>query len=216
LGIDYCCGGKKTLEAACAVKSLDLPVVVRELEAVDAAGANTETDWTQAPLSQLADHIVATHHDYLRRELPRLEFLTDKVARAHGERHPELHQVRDIFAEFKAELDSHMVKEEHILFPMCRKLDTATEMPSFHCGSIANPIRVMESEHDSAGDALAALRELTHDFTPPADACNTYRVMLDSLRMLEADMHQHVHKENNILFPRAVATEAELKDASSP
>lgn len=212
-GIDYCCGGRKKLEDVCRQKSLNLNGVVHELEDVAVERPlNGEPDLLTMPLADLADRIVFTHHAYLKEELPRLSWLIEKVANAHGQHHPSLCEVRVIFEEFRAEIETHMFKEEKILFPMCRMLDDVTAPPAFHCGSIKNPIWVMEQEHQSAGDALQKLRELTHGFNPPVDACNTYRVMLHSLEKLEADMHQHVHKENNILFPRAVAAEAQFAD----
>lgn len=125
----------------------------------------------------------------------------------HGERDPRLRDIRRVFVTFAAELGSHMMKEEQVLFPVVRKLESEDGMPGFHCGSISHPIRQMEAEHDNAGDALRAFRELSDRFTPPDWACNTYRAMLDALRELEADMHQHVHKENNVLFPRAIEME---------
>lgn len=210
LGIDYCCGGKKPLELACAEKGLSIDGVLEKLRVAEEPAA-AERDWSQATLSELADHIEATHHAYLRTELPRLDYLTQRVLNAHGSRHPELAALRDVFLAFQDELASHMMKEEHILFPLCRQLEAADGPTSFHCGSVANPIRVMVAEHDNAGAALARMRQLTGDYTAPEGACNTYRAMLASLEQLEADMHQHVHKENNILFPRAVEREAALR-----
>src|SRR5262249_36156390 len=149
----------------------------------------------------LVDHIVTSHHGYLREALPRLDMLIEKVVGAHAGQHPELLQLRGVFRSFQRELETHMFKEEHILFPMCRELERAGAHPRFHCGSSQNPVRVMTMEHDDAGNALAAMRQLTHDFTAPEDACITYRAMLDGLAELEQDMHRHVHLENNILFP---------------
>jgi regulator of cell morphogenesis and NO signaling len=209
-GIDYCCGGKKPLAQACGEKGLDPQTVLNELSVADQQKNGSEKDWSSATLTELADAIEATHHAYLKQELPRLDFITEKVARAHGANHPEMLRVREIFIDFKAELDSHMFKEEQILFPLCRRMEAATEAFASHCGSIANPIRVMLAEHEDAGNALEQFRKLTHDYTPPLDACNTFRALLDSLRQIEADMHQHVHKENNILFPRAIELEAKL------
>lgn len=216
LGVDYCCGGKRPLGEVCTEKGLNQEEVARALAESDAIPDDANgVNWNAMPLDELVDHIIATHHAYLKMELPRLSFLTNKVADAHGRRHPEMLQVRDIFEGFQAELESHMVKEEAILFPMCKLLETATVAPRFHCGdSIQHPIQVMEREHQDAGDDLAEMRALTHDFTPPADACNTFRVLLDSLAELEDDMHWHVHKENNILFPRAAAVEAKLPRAA--
>jgi regulator of cell morphogenesis and NO signaling len=214
-GLDYCCGGKKPLAEACAERGLEPETVLRELAAEDARPtAGVGTDWTTAPLSALCDHIIATHHDYLREALPRLTLLTDKVANAHGDKRPELRDVATLFATFRRELENHMRKEEVILFPLIKTLETVEMLPAFHCGSVANPIQVMELEHDDAGAALERLRALTNGFTPPPGACNTYRAMLDALAELEADMHQHVHKENNILFPRAAQREAELAPTS--
>jgi regulator of cell morphogenesis and NO signaling len=207
-GIDYCCGGKTPLDEACAGKSLDVEAVVRELDAPDEAPAMDQTDWTRAPLGELIDHIVATHHAYLQQQLPRLAAMANKVVDVHGERHPELNEVRAVFEELAAELESHLGKEEQILFPMIKELEASATAPCFHCGSVNNPIRVMEHEHDRAGDALARIRELTRDYSPPSDACNTYRTLLTELAALETDLHQHIHKENNILFPRAAAMEA--------
>jgi regulator of cell morphogenesis and NO signaling len=208
LGIDYCCGGKKPLRNAIEERGLDAGTVVAELEQEQAgAAAQAERNWATASLTDLADHIEATHHAYLKGELPRLAQLTHKVASRHGDRRPELVEIYNVFAALKAEMESHMMKEERILFPLCRRLDTAETLPASHCGSVANPIEVMVREHEDAGDALARIRELSSNYTPPADACNTYRATFDSLRQLEADMHQHVHKENNILFPKAIRAE---------
>ncbi|MBI4578795.1 MAG: iron-sulfur cluster repair di-iron protein [Planctomycetes bacterium] len=210
LGIDYCCGGKQPLEDACRDKGLAAEQVVRALLAVDEPTGTADRDWSAALLSELCDHIEATHHEYLRRELPRLASLTEKVAKVHGPNHGEMIELHAVVAGLKAELGDHMMKEEQILFPMIRELEHAVSFPSFHCGSIGNPIRVMEFEHDSAGGALARMRELTHDHSCPDDACNTWRAMVDGLRQLETDLHQHIHKENNILFPRALRREREL------
>ncbi|QDV86197.1 hemerythrin domain-containing protein [Stieleria magnilauensis] len=158
-------------------------------------------------LTELADHIETTHHAYLREELPRLDFMTEKVARVHGDKEPRLLKTREAVVALKAELEPHMMKEEKILFPMVRQLEAATERPESHCGSVGNPIRQMEHEHDQAGNALAILNDSTDGYTPPEWACNTYRAMLDSLAQLERDMHQHIHKENNVLFPKAIQLE---------
>lgn len=209
-GIDYCCGGKRPLQEVCGEKHLSVDDVVRALLHCDAETPADGTDWTAAPLGELADHIVATHHEYLREALPRLTALTEKVARAHGERRAELVEVARIFAALREELEAHTWKEEQILFPLVKRLEEAATPVQSHCGSVNNPIRVMEMEHDSAGQALERLRALTAGYVAPADACNTYRAMLAALEELEADLHRHIHKENSILFPRAAAREAEL------
>ncbi|MCH8801431.1 MAG: iron-sulfur cluster repair di-iron protein [Chloroflexi bacterium] len=207
-GIDYCCGGKIPLAEACATRGTDLDAV---LEALHKCEANTSTgsekDWSQESMTSLVDHIIATHHAYLREEFPRLTRMTERVVQVHGERHSELPEVRDVFAALRDELELHMQKEEQVLFPMIKQLDSGAAGAVGHCGTIENPIRMMEEEHDNAADALGTLRELTGDFAVPTDACNTYSVMLDGLAKLEADLHQHIHKENNILFPKALAAE---------
>ena len=208
LKIDYCCGGKLPLADACAQKGLDPNSVIQRIQESDAQQAGGKTvDADAMSLTALADHIEETHHAYLKDELPRLDAMTEKVARVHGDKEPRLATVRRAFVALKNELEPHMMKEERILFPMVRQLEASAERSEFHCGSIANPIRQMEHEHDQAGNALAILREATDDFVPPAWACNTYRAMLDALEHLESDMHQHVHKENNVLFPKALKLE---------
>ncbi len=210
-GIDYCCGGKIPLDEACAKRGVDIDAVLLALhESQTNESSESQKDWSQESMTSLVDHIIATHHNYLREEFPRLTKMTQRVAQVHGERHTELPKVRDAFAALRDELDQHMQKEEMILFPMIKQLDTGESSAASHCGSIENPIRMMEHEHDNAGDGLSTLRELTDGFAPPTDACNTYRVMLDSLATLEADLHQHIHKENNILFPRAIAAEKSM------
>ena len=208
--IDYCCGGKKPLSLACREKGLDVRHVVAALEASrKEAGAQPDaTDWTQASLTDLCDHIQSTHHAYLKTEMPRLIEMGRKVTRAHG---PHFAYVADIAATFEAcaaELETHMRKEEMILFPMIRQLDQHAGSGGFHCGSIANPIRVMEMEHDSAGNALATIRQLSGGYTLPPEACHTWHAYYDALQRFEQDLHQHVHKENNILFPRAIQRES--------
>ncbi|MFA9478741.1 iron-sulfur cluster repair di-iron protein [Phycisphaerales bacterium AB-hyl4] len=204
LGIDYCCGGKQPLADACQKHGLDANTVAKLLSATEQqVGRETSRDWTQAPLTELADHIEQTHHAYLRRELPRLTAMVDKVANVHGQSYGWLISLRNVFNGFVPELNAHMLKEERVLFPMIRQLEAGEADAANHCGGLSNPIRMMEHEHDQAGDALAKMRELTADFTPPEGACNTFRAMLDGLAELEHDMHLHVHKENSILFPRA-------------
>ncbi|WP_153557665.1 iron-sulfur cluster repair di-iron protein [Roseimaritima sediminicola] len=208
LSIDYCCGGKLPLARVCEKRGIDADNVLQQIEACDAAAASdTLVDVDAMTLTELADHIETTHHAYLREELPRLDFLTEKVSRVHGDKDARLHQMRQAFVALRAELEPHMLKEERVLFPMVRQLEASAERPESHCGSIANPIRQMEHEHDQSGDALAILSESTDGYTPPEWACNTYRAMLDSLARLEADMHQHIHKENNVLFVKAIELE---------
>ncbi|MFQ5790463.1 MAG: iron-sulfur cluster repair di-iron protein [Acidobacteriota bacterium] len=209
-GIDYCCGGKKTLQEACREKRLDPQGFLGRLEGAQSLGdEEVVVDAAAMPLAELADHIEQTHHAYLRSELPRLNAMTEKVASVHGDKEPRLGELRNAFLALAQELSSHMMKEEQILFPMVRQLDASEAAPMFHCGSLANPIRQMEMEHDHAGSALERQRELTDGYQPPEWACNTYRAMLDALAHLERDLHQHIHKENNVLFPRALEMERE-------
>jgi regulator of cell morphogenesis and NO signaling len=205
------------LRDACARLHLDPSTVLHELESSDsAASGKAEIDWSTAPIRELVEHIVTVHHGYLRESLPRLAYLIAKVARVHGETHRELAELRLVYEAFQSELEQHMEKEECVLFPLCHDLESTRVRPEFHCGSVNRPIMVMMMEHEDAGDALARMRALTNDFTPPLDACNTYRAMLEGLAALEQDMHQHVHKENNIVFPRASAAEAALGTAGWP
>jgi regulator of cell morphogenesis and NO signaling len=210
LGIDYCCGGKLPLQAACWEKGLDPDAVLREIEAKAGDPGRGEKNWSEAPLSELIGHIVGAHHAFLRERLPILDDLSRKVLSAHGERHPELAEVRQVFLGLQAEIVPHLRKEEEVLFPMVRELESASSLPEFHCGTVANPIRVMEAEHDSAGQALARLRELTGGHAPPADGCASYRRLLEGLAELEEDLHRHIHEENSILFPRAARLEESL------
>ena len=212
LHIDYCCGGKRTLEEACTKRGLDLKTVIAELEAFDAE-AEAQGDAVRPAnltMTELADDIERTHHAYLREELPRLGGLVKKVSAVHGQAHPWLSRLTSVYAELVAELEPHMLKEEQILFPLIRELDQATTAPSFHCGSVGNPIRMMEMEHQNAGAALDRIREMTTDYEIPEGACNSFRAMLSGLEHLEADLHLHIHKENEILFPKASEMEAKL------
>ena len=218
LKIDYCCGGKLPLADACAKVGVDLDDVLQQIQQADATADPSGADLIDADtmtLTDLADHIEQTHHAYLRDELPRLDFMTDKVFKVHGEHEPRLGDVRRAFVALRDELTAHMMKEEQIFFPMIRQLDARVGPTPFHCGSVANPIGQMELEHERAGDALAIMRRETDDYQPPDWACNTYRAMLDSLARLERDMHQHVHKENNILFPKAIERESRLAAGAS-
>jgi regulator of cell morphogenesis and NO signaling len=202
LGIDYCCGGDHALATACRKQDLDPETVAQMLDAATDASALTDTrDWTDAPLADLIDHIVDTHHDYLRRELPRLERLLTRVTEAHGAEVSWLNPTLEVFQTLKLDLETHMVSEEERVFPSIRSLaatDATADDPLDEDG-----IEKMIREHDDTGTALERLRELTNGFTPPENACPKFRAAMDGLHELEKDIHQHVHKENNVLFPRA-------------
>lgn len=205
LGIDYCCGGKITLAAACARQKLDPLAVVLSLEA-EVANAGTDPSGVNAAgmtLTELADHIESTHHEYVKAELPRLDEMAERVAGKHAWRDDRLPEVRALVRALLEEMSSHMQKEEGILFPLVRQIEAGGQK-QFHGGGLANPIQQMEDEHESAGRAVARLRELTDGFIPNAEACNTHRALLAGLEEFEQDLHTHVHKENSILFPRAL------------
>lgn len=207
LGLDYCCGGKQTLTAACGKKQLDPLTVAVMLEAAAEATRSgpAEVDAASLTLTELADHIEQTHHTYLKAELPRLAEMSERVASKHGWRDARLAEVHECVAALTGEMLSHMHKEEAVLFPIIRQIDAGAASGGFHCGSIANPIRQMEAEHESAGGLTARLRELTDGFAPTPESCNTHRALLAGLAEFESDLHRHVHNENNILFPGALA-----------
>ena len=195
-GIDYCCGGGRPLQEVCQEKGLS-PEALRA-EAVPPA--TPETDWMQATLPDLIQHILDRHHVYLRQALPQLDRKLARVLEAHGQADgPLLGELSRIFSGLRDELMAHMGKEEQVLFPMIRHLSAGVPAPM----PLDGPIGMMEYEHESAGRALAAMRRLTHDYSVPEHACGTYRALFFELGELEADLHQHIHLENNILFPRA-------------
>ncbi len=206
LGIDYCCGGQRQFAEACADAGVAPTDVEAELAAIGTAAPAVAYD----DVGGLIGHIVSSHHRYLRRELPRLADLMAKVQQAHGTAHPEVHRVAATLSELTAELLPHLVKEEKVLFPLAIELLGAIAPTSFHCGSVLNPIRVMSHEHDRTGELLAALRHQTNGFLAAPDACPTWLALYQGLDVLEADVHAHVHLENNVLFPRIAALEADL------
>jgi regulator of cell morphogenesis and NO signaling len=206
-GLDYCCGGGTTLSAACVTAGVDEADVRRELADLE---PDTSPEWASMGAGDLVDHIVATHHAYLHRELPRLAALAAKVAAVHGERHPELLEVRRTYDELHADLSPHLFKEERVLFPAVHELEHAATMPWFPFGTTAGPISMMLMEHDRAGELLERLRELTGGYEAPADGCASYHALYAGLAEIEADTHLHVHKENNVLFPMVRRMEESL------
>jgi len=211
-GLDYCCGGGQTLADACARKGIDSPLTAMELAVV--VSDEVATDWSTMEALELVDHLESTHHRYLWEELPRLSALVAKIVSAHGERHPELHAIAACYEKVRADLEPHLTKEERVLFPMIRELAVAQSAPSFHCGTLHNPISMMLREHDAVGELLAQLRQLTDGYQVPADGCPSYEACFAGLMELEADTHLHIHKENNLLFPMVVRMESELFAAS--
>ncbi len=203
LGVDYCCGGKKPLSEVCSTKDLDAPTVLAMLKAIDTAPDPTLVDADAMSVDALCAHITQVHHDYLRQELPRLLFMTRKVAAVHGADEPRLIEVRDVFATFANELAEHVLDEEQTVFP--RIIELVRAGSGEERAALRASIDELQHEHESAGTALLRFRALTDGYTPPEWACNTFRAMYDGLARLERDMHQHVHKENNVLFARALA-----------
>ncbi|OFV97046.1 MAG: iron-sulfur cluster repair di-iron protein [Acidobacteria bacterium RIFCSPLOWO2_02_FULL_61_28] len=214
-GIDYCCGGSKPLGAACQEKGVPLDQFLADVEtAKQSAGASRARDWNAVSASELIAHILEKHHAYLRNEFPRLTQLLEKVVTAHGATHGEsLLPLRDVYAGLRGELEQHMWKEENILFPLIQQIERAKVTGGagqFRGMPVNNPIRVMELEHESAGNALREMRRLTEGYTVPAGGCATYRALFEGFQTLEADLHEHIHLENNNLFPKAVALEESL------
>jgi regulator of cell morphogenesis and NO signaling len=208
-GIDFCCGGRQTLGEACRRAAADPQAVVRDLDALPADEAPDE-DASAWPLDRLIDHIVSVHHTYVREAMPRLDGWIAKLATVHGTRHPELRSVAGAFRRLRAELEQHMMKEEQILFPYVRELTRLSGLVSPRMspfGTVENPIRMMEREHRDAGDELSSIREMTCGFRAPSDGCTTYNVCMAELAAFERDLHRHIHLENNVLFPRAIALE---------
>ena len=210
-GLDYCCGGKQPFEEACLAKGLSPDGILHEIEQATPAGA-AYRDWQTAPLDEVVEHIIETHHAYLKLDLPVLQARIDKIAGVHGAKDPErLPRLQAVFTALRTELEAHLQKEEVILFPILRQYGRAEArnqpVPPVPFGSVANPIGVMEREHSGAGDALEEIRSLTDNFNPPSWACTTVRATYAGLQALEADLHVHIHLENNILFPRAIALE---------
>lgn len=205
-GIDFCCGGRRAVADACRDAGVDAAAVAHALETLhDVDAGDGVSEW---PVARLVDHIVRTHHDYVRAALPRIAGYLAKLTQVHGARHPELAQVAGEFEAMGRDLLQHMRKEEHVLFPYIRELDGPSRPGPSPFGSVENPIRMMEREHLEAGAQLREIRRLTSDYTPPPDGCTTYRVCFEELAHFERDLHRHVHLENNILFPRAVQLEA--------
>ncbi len=213
LGIDYCCGGNQSLGDACRASNLSVDQVIDSLEMAEEAAHATQKDraWQIEPLADLIAHIKNTHHQYMREEMARLVPLLEKVCAVHGKNHPELQQVQSSFQSLVQELTTHMMKEERVLFPYIVRMEEAVIQkepvlpPPF--GSLQNPVSMMEHEHDSAGHALRAMREASCGYTAPGEACISYQTLYKALANIETDLHLHIHLENNILFPRAIAME---------
>lgn len=204
--IEYCCGGKLSLKEVCEKKKIDLQELIAELQQVDTAekGIAEAFNLEKSSLSELVDHIVSTHHRYLVKELPIIKKLLMKVIARHGDDHVEFKSLHEPFETFTIDILEHMSKEENVLFPWIRRIDSETNCSESTCGDIKNPIAVLMHEHDISGEFLEKFRNLTNDYTPFEGACPTVRVLLQKLHDLERDTHKHVHMENHVLFPGVI------------
>lgn len=209
VGLDYCCKGHQALGLACEEKGIEVGAILQALAAQDAASHAEEDQSWRDSVAAAVEHIVSTHHVYMRECMPRLDFLTQKVANVHGQEDPRLLELRRIYLQFQEETYAHLEKEERVLFPMCLALAegrTGAAMGGCHM-SVQMPVNAMMHEHENHGANLETFRRLTDDFVPPAGACNSWRAMLDGLHEMEQDLHRHIHKENSWLFPTAIELE---------
>ena len=205
LSIDYCCGGKKSLEETCQKKELSLDETKSKIEAFLSKEPNAEKALSmEDSYSTIIEHLLKVYHEPTKDLLHKVLEQSEKVARVHGEKNEKLRPLYEKVTALVNDLLPHMEKEENVLFPYLLQLDTATSAPPMHCGTVANPISVMEREHDETGVLLKEINELTDNFTPPDWACNTYRVLFDRLKTLEKETHKHIHLENCLLFPKTL------------
>jgi regulator of cell morphogenesis and NO signaling len=221
LGIDYCCGGGQTLEQACQAANVSINQVADSLAAASQVAGDTAParNWQAEPLSELLAHIQSVHHVYTREEIARLGPLFDKVCSVHGGNHPELPRLREIFSGLAEELTTHLMKEEIVLFPYILRMEEAVVEkepalpPPF--GSVRNPVATLMNEHDGAGSALRNMRQISNGYAAPPDACVSFQTLYRALAAFEADLHQHIHLENNVLFPRAIEMERGTRGAGT-
>jgi regulator of cell morphogenesis and NO signaling len=214
--LDFCCNGDRMIDEACTARGVDPSLVKDRLRELSTEERNSDVvDFDTWPLHRLIDHIVNRHHKYVEELTPRIKAYLDRISKVHGSRHPELYDVREIFAEVGGELAVHMKKEELMLFPFIKKLERAKEnnepasSPLF--SSILSPVAMMKADNAEEGEKLARIAALTNNYTPPPDACGTYEVTFDLLKEFEKDLHRHIHLENNILFPKSIAAEESLR-----
>jgi len=216
--IDFCCRGGRTIEEACEKKKESEKELIEELAALP-LGKEEMVDVSGWPLDLLANYIVKIHHEYVREKTPILLQFLDKICKVHGERHPELFEIKDLFTESAHDLAEHFQKEERVLFPFIEKLVKASQtgepLEATHFGTIENPIEMMKHDHTVEGDRFAKIAELTQGYNPPADACNTYQVTFSMLEEFENDLHRHIHLENNVLFPKAIELEKKLRERNA-
>ena len=212
-GIDFCCGGGITIEKACSKNNVDYSSLEDELKNID-FNASRATDYDAWELDFLVDHIINVHHSYVLESIPLILQYANKVAKVHGHHYSEVIEINNLFTEVAQELSLHLEKEEVVLFPYVKELVKAkrenVKPLASHFGAVNNPIRVMENEHESAGDIFKVISKLSNNFTPPEEACNTFKALYSKLEEFEQDLHQHIHLENNILFPKSIILEKEL------
>jgi len=213
-GIDFCCNGNRTIEVACKEQNMPTDRLLGNLQMALGSTARKDdaiSDYKSWPLDLLADFIEKKHHRYVTEQIPVIEAFLEKIIRVHGHKHPELTEIKELFDASAAELTAHMKKEELMLFPFIRKMAQAKQAGSSGVtapfGTIKNPIRMMMHEHDGEGERFRRIKELSDQYTSPADGCNTYRAAYAALKAFEDDLHLHIHLENNILFPKSIELE---------
>ena len=213
-GLDFCCNGNVNFSEACLKKGVEDSAVTTELKNIFSAGNQSRESFDKWDLDILADYIVLHHHSYVQEKIPVITEFGQRVLNAHSSNHPEVIPICRLFEQVKNELEGHMFKEEKILFPRIKQMAEAKRnnvtLPAAHFGTIANPIRMMEAEHISAGDALHEIQRLSNNHLPPEDACNTFKAFYFELQAFENDLHKHIHLENNILFPKSIKLEAAI------
>ena len=214
-GIDFCCKGNRSIAEACEPKGIDPANIYNELENFRNVHSDN-TDFNSWPLDLLADYVERMHHRYVEEKTPILIQFLQKIAKVHGERHPELHEVYELFMESAQDLGAHMKKEELILFPFIKKMIQVQRdgipLDTAHFGTVENPVAMMKHEHAVEGERFQKIAELTNNYQFPEDACNTYRVSFQMLEEFETDLHKHIHLENYILFPKAIELEKTLRN----
>jgi regulator of cell morphogenesis and NO signaling len=214
--IDFCCNGNRSIADASRKKQMDEDTLINELKEATGEKNQGEIDFKSFPLDLLVDYIEKTHHRYIDSKIPEITPYLDKIVSVHGDNHPELYEVERLFKESAGDLTAHLRKEELMLFPYIRQLVkeqiSGEKKPVTKIGDAAEYIALMEDEHETEGERFRNISELTDDYTPPSDACNTYRVTLSLLQEFEEDLHRHIHLENNILFPKAIALTEAMTD----
>ena len=209
--IDFCCKGNKTLQDVCELKKLNINQIENEIQSILDLNTTTEIDFKSFSPNLLIDYIIETHHEYIEEKTPILQMYLDKLCKVHGDRHPELFEINNLFKISASELLYHLKKEENILFPFIKTMQNALKTNEIieqpHFGTVENPIAMLKEDHENEGNLFVKIAELTNDYTPPADACETYKVTFAMLKEYEQDLHKHIHLENNILFKKAITLE---------